>query len=126
MHRFAVRAYQRLYINEAAGDQYDHALFCWTLEQLQLERINVYLNEVAGSRYASRASLMKTLLDRAAAQVLAIPLARAAAQIPAILLARAVVRRGSLRSQAQLGRKLHTRRTTTHMEEMTMTYQGLA
>ena len=37
-------------------------LFCWTLEQLQLERINVYLNEAAGSRYASRASFMKTLL----------------------------------------------------------------
>ena len=62
MHRFAVRAYQRLYINEAAGGRYDHVLFCWTLEQLQLKRINVYLNEVAGSRYASRASLMKTLL----------------------------------------------------------------
>ena len=75
---------------------------------------------------------MAILLARAAAkvlailQVLAIPLARAAAQIPGILLARAVVRRGSLRSQAQLGRKLHTRRTTTHMEEMIMTYQGLA
>ena len=99
-------------------------LSCWALEQLQLERINVYLNEVTGSRYAPRASLMKTFLARASAQVLAIPLARAAAQIAAILLARAVVRRGSLRSQAQLGRKLHTSRTTTHIE-MAKTYQDL-
>ena len=118
MHRFAVRAYQRLYINEAAGGRYDHVLFVGIWSNLQLERINVYLNEVTGSRYAPRASLMKTFLARASAQVLASPLARAAAQIAAILLARAVVRRGSLRSQAQLGWKLYTSWTTTHMEEM--------
>ena len=45
------------------------------------------------------------------------PLARAADMVHAVLLTQAVVLRGSLRTQTQLGWRLHTSRTTTHWKD---------